>query len=88
MGRGLPGRRVSWALDIFQRAVSDTKRIGKSQNTGVLVELSEILNLPGDETLEIVQGYVSGIRNSSDLGSRRSRSRELRRVIETQLSAS
>lgn len=75
------------ALDVFQRKVSDTKRIGSSQEDGNLTDLATILDLPEEDTREIVLGYVSGIRNSSDLGSRRSRSRELRRVVESQLSA-
>jgi Protein of unknown function DUF262 len=72
-------------LDHFQRAVSAYKREDSSGSEELITALSKQLALPEARVTAIVQGYISGIRNSSDLGSRRSRSRELRAVVTRQL---
>ena len=73
------------ALDLFQRAVSTIKRDDSSGAGESIEALSKHLNLPESRVTSIVRGYISGIRNSSDLGSRRARSRELRTVVTRQL---
>lgn len=62
------------ALDAFQRAVSSFKRDEDSDRaTERLAQLSDKAGWSGSESSERVEAYVSGIRNSSDLGSRRNR---------------
>ncbi|MGB3333221.1 MAG: DUF262 domain-containing protein [Mycobacterium sp.] len=73
---------VRAVLDLFQRAVSSQKRDdSSSQSSELTASLASMLKLTDDEASTIVNGYISGIRNSSDLGSRRARSRELRNVV-------
>ncbi|AWG50884.1 DUF262 domain-containing protein [Mycobacteroides abscessus subsp. abscessus] len=72
-------------LDIFQRTVSAYKRDDASGSADLITALSEQLKLPEPQVTSMVRGYISGIRNSSDLGSRRTRSRELRAVVMRQL---
>jgi len=72
-------------LDIFQRTVSAYKRDDSSGSADLITALSEQLKLPEPQVTSMVRGYISGIRNSSDLGSRRTRSRELRAVLMRQL---
>lgn len=72
-------------LDIFQRTVSAYKRDDASGSADLITVLSEQLKLPEPQVTSMVRGYISGIRNSSDLGSRRTRSRELRAVVMRQL---
>jgi hypothetical protein len=69
-------------LDFFQRAVSSYKRNGdKSDTDGLITSLSGMLNMPGESVEEIIDQYTSGIRNSSDLGSRRTRSQQLSIIV-------
>lgn len=68
-------------LDVFQRAVSSHKRSGEKSDAEELIStLAEILNLSTESVEDIIEGYTSGIRNSSDLGSRRIRSKKLQVV--------
>lgn len=82
-GEELQGIRS--VLDIFQRTISAYKRDDTSGSEDLMTALSEQLKLPEPQVTSIVRGYISGIRNSSDLGSRRTRSRELRAVVTRQL---
>lgn len=73
-------------LDLFQRAVSDRKRNGESEETVSLLEsLANMVDMPVEEIEMIVEEYTSGIRNSSDLGSRRIRSQQLDLVLSKKL---
>jgi hypothetical protein len=73
-------------LDLFQRAVAAMKRNADSEETGGLLEsLSAIASMTRDEVHKIVEDYMSGIRNSSDLGSRRIRSQQLTLILSTVL---
>ncbi|MEW2568518.1 DUF262 domain-containing protein [Streptomyces sp. NPDC047070] len=75
-------------LDLFQRAVSAKKRNGANEETGSLLEsLAAMIGMSADETGEIVEAYTSGIRNSSDLGSRRVRSQQLTLILSKKLSS-
>ncbi|GAA0368202.1 hypothetical protein GCM10009541_08270 [Micromonospora gifhornensis] len=69
-------------LDLFQRAVSARKRKGEN---GESVSLSSMLGMVTEEVDKTIEGYMSGIRNSSDLGSRRVRSQSLRLLIARKL---
>lgn len=70
--------RLRKCLDLFQRAVSSHKRTGDAENLDNMIsELAVALELPDEDVLNIIDGYISGIRNSSDLGSRRLRSQQL-----------
>ncbi|SCG55640.1 DUF262 domain-containing protein [Micromonospora halophytica] len=65
-------------LDLFQRAVSAKKR--KDENGEIAAfsaSLSSMLQMAPEEVDDVIEGYMSGIRNSSDLGSRRARSQNL-----------
>lgn len=74
-------------LDLFQRAVSSLKRDDSNPPENELVtSLAATLKMPPDDVVVIVNGYISGIRNSSDLGSRRVRSRQLGAVVARALS--
>ncbi|MFG1775981.1 DUF262 domain-containing protein [Micromonospora sp. NPDC049048] len=65
-------------LDLFQRAVSAKKRNGDNgEGASLTASLSVILEMSPEEVVKAVEGYMSGIRNSSDLGSRRIRSQQL-----------
>ena len=69
-------------LDAFQRTVSSYKRNNKeSDSTELFAVLSTMLKMSNDSVEKIIEEYISGIRNSSDLGSRRIRSRQLQLVI-------
>lgn len=73
-------------LDQFQRAVSSFRRDlsqgRKSAESDLLVDnLSEMLRVSKEQTSRIVSDYLSGIRNSSDLGSRRSRLHALTEIV-------
>ena len=71
-------------LDLFQRAVSAMKRNGDSGETvGLLASLSAMVDMTAEEVKKIVEEYMSGIRNSSDLGSRRIRSQQLTLILST-----
>ncbi|MGV9677576.1 DUF262 domain-containing protein [Nocardia sp. NPDC003482] len=73
-------------FDLFQRAVSSFRR-DLSQNeisdeSANLIEgISARIQLPQEEVSAIINEYLSGIRNSSDLGSRRARLQSLTKVI-------
>ncbi|MER6495732.1 DUF262 domain-containing protein [Streptomyces griseorubiginosus] len=73
-------------LDLFQRAVSARKRNDENgEAQGLLTSLADMVNMTADEVEAIVEGYTSGIRNSSDLGSRRVRSQQLTLVLSKKL---
>ncbi|MEV6450316.1 DUF262 domain-containing protein [Streptomyces anulatus] len=73
-------------LDLFQRTVSAMKRDGDNGETTVLLtSLAEMLDMSDKEVEEIIKGYTSGIRNSSDLGSRRIRSQQLTLALSKKL---
>lgn len=81
------------ALDQFQRAVSSFRRDlsqgQRSDESGSLVSsLSNLLDIPHGQASRIVSDYLSGIRNSSDLGSRRSRLHALTEVTDRVFSVS
>ncbi|MEU0811370.1 DUF262 domain-containing protein [Streptomyces sp. NPDC005970] len=78
--------RVRDLLDLFQRAVSDRKRNGDNGETaGLLASLAAMVDMTTEEVEEIVEKYTSGIRNSSDLGSRRVRSQQLTLILSKEL---
>lgn len=69
-------------LDLFQRAVSARKR--KSENgesVDLAASLSIMLKIAPERVNKAIEGYMSGIRNSSDLGSRRIRSQQLESLL-------
>ncbi len=73
-------------LDLFQRAVSARKRNSENgESVSLSASLSSMLGMAIEEVDKVVEGYMSGIRNSSDLGSRRIRSQNLRFLIATKL---
>ncbi|OBA51922.1 hypothetical protein A5780_28315 [Nocardia sp. 852002-20019_SCH5090214] len=72
-------------LDLFQRAVTSYKRDEIHDTT--VSELSQILDLTEEQTGSIVSGYTRGIRNSSDLGSRRMRHIHLKSLLSRKLKA-
>ncbi|MGY5045810.1 DUF262 domain-containing protein [Streptomyces sp. 900105755] len=73
-------------LDLFQRAVSARKRNdGNGEAVDLLASLGDMVDMTVDEVEAIVKGYTSGIRNSSDLGSRRVRSQQLTLVLSKKL---
>ncbi|MEU2592872.1 DUF262 domain-containing protein [Streptomyces albidoflavus] len=73
-------------LDLFQRAVSDRKRnAGSDETAGLLASLAAMTNMTTEQVENVVEEYTSGIRNSSDLGSRRVRSQQLTLVLTTKL---
>lgn len=74
--------RVRDLLDLFQRAVSARKRNGDSgENASLLASLAAMVEMMPEGVEKIVEEYTSGIRNSSDLGSRRVRSQQLTLVL-------
>lgn len=79
-------KQVRDLLDLFQRAVSDRKRNGDNEeNAGLLTSLAAMAGVTTEQAEEIVEEYTSGIRNSSDLGSRRVRSQQLMLVLSKNL---
>ncbi|WP_082031897.1 DUF262 domain-containing protein [Nocardia vulneris] len=75
------------ALDQFQRAVSsfrrDLSQEERSEESHSLISnLSALLVMPEEQASRIVSDYLSGIRNSSDLGSRRARLHALTEVTD------
>ncbi|WOX11223.1 DUF262 domain-containing protein [Streptomyces sp. N50] len=73
-------------LDLFQRAVSVRKRNNEDEETAsLLASLAAMVDMTVEDVKEIVEEYTSGIRNSSDLGSRRVRSRQLTLIISKKL---
>lgn len=69
-------------LDLFQRAVSAWKRDGDNgEKPGLVGSLGKMVDMTNEEIESAVEGYTSGIRNSSDLGSRRIRSQQLTLVL-------
>ncbi|MER7181736.1 DUF262 domain-containing protein [Streptomyces hyaluromycini] len=88
LGKASPDQRtqVRDLLDLFQRAVSVRKRNGENGETASLLEsLAAMVDMTVEDVEQIVEEYTSGIRNSSDLGSRRVRSRQLTLVLSTKL---
>lgn len=75
-------KQVRELLDLFQRTVSAIKRNGDDTETAVLfASLSAMVGMTPEEVKKIAEDYMSGIRNSSDLGSRRIRSQQLTLVL-------
>ncbi|MEQ4302015.1 DUF262 domain-containing protein [Plantactinospora sp. B6F1] len=73
-------------LDLFQRAVSARKRNSEDgDDVGLSASLSAMLQMTAEEVDKATEGYMSGIRNSSDLGSRRVRSQHLRSILSKML---
>lgn len=75
------------ALDQFQRAVSSFRRDlsqgGYSDESDLIISsLSTLLTISDEHASQIVSDYLSGIRNSSDLGSRRARLHALTEVTD------
>ncbi|OKH64023.1 hypothetical protein EB74_11425 [Mycobacterium sp. SWH-M5] len=69
-------------LDLFQRAVSSHKREeGSDQSNEQIASLAKLLAMSSEQVTKVVSGYISGIRNSSDLGSRRTRSSGLSEIV-------
>lgn len=69
-------------LDHFQRAVSVMKRDGETgEAEDLLRSLADLVDMPIEKVKDTVEGYTSGIRNSSDLGSRRVRSQQLGLIL-------
>lgn len=78
--------QVRELLDLFQRAVSSRKRNGENGDADGLLEcLAAMIHMTTEEVERIIEEYMSGIRNSSDLGSRRIRSQQLTLVISKKL---
>ncbi|MEV5463398.1 hypothetical protein AB0L17_35415, partial [Streptomyces cellulosae] len=62
------------------------KRNGENgEAVDLLASLANALDMTADEVEGIVEEYTSGIRNSSDLGSRRVRSQQLTLVLSKKL---
>lgn len=75
-------------LDLFQRAVSVRKRNGDNgESSDLLASLAAMVDMTTGEVDAIVEAYTSGIRNSSDLGSRRVRSQQLHLVLSRKLNS-
>ncbi|WP_017602275.1 DUF262 domain-containing protein [Nocardiopsis lucentensis] len=90
LGNVSPGQamQVRELLDLFQRAVSDRKRNGGNGETiSLLSSLADMVGMTVKEVEEVVEDYTSGIRNSSDLGSRRIRSQQLTLVLSKKLNS-
>jgi hypothetical protein len=69
-------------LDAFQRAVSSHRRNNeKMETTDLIASLSATLKMSNESVKMAIEKYISGIRNSSDLGSRRIRSQQLDTII-------
>lgn len=78
--------QVRELLDLFQRTVSVRKRDSDSGETaGLLATLATMVHMTRKEVEKVVEEYTSGIRNSSDLGSRRVRSQQLTLIISRKL---
>lgn len=78
-------QKIRDLFELFQRAVSHYKRDGNESPIYVdsRLQLSRLLDLTEEEVETSVLGYFGGVRNSSDLGSRRSRSNNLRSLLVT-----
>ncbi|QMU67654.1 DUF262 domain-containing protein [Streptacidiphilus sp. P02-A3a] len=73
-------------LDFFQRAVSSKKRNGENgESASAVTSLAAALGITVEEVEKIIEEYTSGIRNSSDLSSRRIRSYQLTRILSMKL---
>lgn len=72
-------------LDLFQRAVSSRKRNGEHGPSELSAPLAAMLSMTSEEVDKAIDGYMSGIRNSSDLGSRRVRAQQLTLVLSKKL---
>ncbi|MFJ9242245.1 DUF262 domain-containing protein [Streptomyces sp. NPDC101776] len=73
-------------LDLFQRAVSARKRNGENgEKADLFASLAGMIDMTPDEVEMMVEEYTSGIRNSSDLGSRRVRSQQLTLLLSKKL---
>jgi hypothetical protein len=73
-------------LDMFQRAISSRKRSGENGDPdGLLTSLAAMVDMTTEDVEKIVEEYMTGIRNSSDLGSRRVRSQQLTLVLSEKL---
>ncbi|MFC8571310.1 DUF262 domain-containing protein [Streptomyces sp. NPDC057245] len=88
LGNAAPNQKtqIREFLDLFQRAVSARKRNGENgEAVDLLASLADMVDMTADEVEGIVEEYTSGIRNSSDLGSRRVRSQQLTLVLSKKL---
>ncbi|MDH6112548.1 hypothetical protein P3T36_001430 [Kitasatospora sp. MAP12-15] len=86
LGNASPGRtaQIRDLLDLFQRAVSARKRSGENGETaGLMSSLAAMVDMTAEEVEKIIDEYTSGIRNSSDLGARRTRSQQLTLILAT-----
>ncbi|SOD60682.1 Protein of unknown function DUF262 [Streptomyces zhaozhouensis] len=80
--------QVRELLDLFQRAVSVRKRKGENgEAAGLLESLAAMTGITVTEAESVVDDYTSGIRNSSDLGSRRVRSQQLTFLLSKKLAS-
>lgn len=88
LGNANPDQKtqVRELLDLFQRAVSARKRNAENgEAVDLLASLADMVDMAVDEVERIIEEYMSGIRNSSDLGSRRVRSQQLALVLSKKL---
>ncbi|MFD0557091.1 uncharacterized protein DUF262 [Stackebrandtia endophytica] len=88
LGNASPNQKmqIQDLLDQFQRTVSVMKRDSENgEAAGVLESLADMVDMPVEKVKKIVKDYTSGIRNSSDLGSRRVRSQQLALVLSANL---
>ncbi|MGW5494249.1 DUF262 domain-containing protein [Streptomyces olivaceoviridis] len=88
LGNATPNQKtqIRELLDLFQRAVSARKRNGENgEAVDLLASLADMVDMTADEVEGIIEEYMSGIRNSSDLGSRRVRSQQLTLVLAKKL---
>lgn len=77
-------QRLSNILSLFQKAVSDSKRESADPQLPIQTIASEV-NSSEELVNDAVQNYTLGIRNSSDLGSRRKRSQNLLKLVKLAL---
>ncbi|MGX1590541.1 DUF262 domain-containing protein [Glutamicibacter sp. NPDC055491] len=71
-------------LDDFQKIISELKRNGSSAEQSTLQEAGRLATATGltrDKIVTYADQYIAGVRNSSDLGARRSRSYALNSII-------
>ncbi|WP_430600543.1 DUF262 domain-containing protein [Brevibacterium sp. K72] len=75
-------------FDLFQRSVSHYKKNGgdESATAADLKKLGVLAGVENDRVESAIAQYTSGVRNSSDLGARRSRSSALSGLLNNMLS--
>ncbi|MDV6233029.1 DUF262 domain-containing protein [Rhodococcus cercidiphylli] len=77
-------------MDLFQRAVSSFRRdlnqsSGSAESDDLVEAISLMLSMDREAVLRNITDYLSGVRNSSDLGSRRARSQALSAITKAVL---